>query len=430
MPMPDERKKLLIIAYVFPPIAYAGTYRTLRLCKYLSRLGYQVHVLTIKAQKDLHNDPGLLDNIKDKVDVYRTETIDIWRFYNKFKKRFLKTKTGRVIDRILSFAVEILSQPDHMNLWIPFAVKAGIKIIKKHHLKIIYTTSPPHSQLISGYLLKKITGISWIADLRDPIQFNIASANWKRIEKTANFFLEKLTVRNADAIITNTKSALNDLKGKYKKNNIFHIPNSFDEDDFNKPINHKYSKFTISHIGTIYRFRNTEPLFQAISALNKAGAINPEGFVLKFVGLNDNLLKKTIAKYDLQPYVEIVSMVEHSQAIEIMKKSHMLLLIKGFDKNGLGQVPGKLYEYLGSGNPIMYIGPEESEASEIIADTDSGYIVGNDVFKIKDTIYNEFSFFRESGTRDRLSVAENAIFSRYASLEMANKFNRVFDALG
>ena len=83
-------KKVLVIAYVFPPIAYAGTHRTLRLCKYLSRLGYELHVLTIKVQKDLHNDFDLYDKIKNDVTIHRTETVDIWRIYKKYKDRFLK----------------------------------------------------------------------------------------------------------------------------------------------------------------------------------------------------------------------------------------------------------------------------------------------------------------------------------------------------
>ena len=96
-------KRVLVIAYVFPPIAYAGTHRTLRLCKYLSRLGYELHVVSIKVQKDLHNDFDLLDKVKNEVIIHRTETIDVWRYYNKYKRRFLKTKTGKFIDKILAF---------------------------------------------------------------------------------------------------------------------------------------------------------------------------------------------------------------------------------------------------------------------------------------------------------------------------------------
>ena len=70
-----------------------------------------------------------------------------------------------------------------MNLWVPFAVQIGRKIIKKHHIDVIYTTSPPHSQLMTGVLLKKMTNFPWVADLRDPIIFNIGSVNWKSIER-------------------------------------------------------------------------------------------------------------------------------------------------------------------------------------------------------------------------------------------------------
>ena len=340
--MDTTRKKILIIAYVFPPIAYAGTHRTLRLCKYLSRLGDELHVITIKVQRDLHNDFDLLNKVKNEVTIHRTKTIDVWRYYQKYKGRFLKTKTGQFIDRIMSFFIEILSQPDHMNLWVPFAVTTARGIIKRHHIDLIYTTSPPHSQLLTGYLLKKMTNLPWIADLRDPILFNIGSVNWKNYERAANRFLEKLTLGNTDAIITNTRAARDALTLKYNHPKVFCIPNSFDEDDFKELPARKYPKFTISHLGTVYKFRNSEALFEVIAFLLRSGQIRPEEFEVRFYGIIDNVLPATIKKYKLWEYIKIKSLVNHREALEIMKRSHMLLLLKGFDAKGLGQIPGKI----------------------------------------------------------------------------------------
>lgn len=425
--MDTTRKKILIIAYVFPPIAYAGTHRTLRLCKYLSRLGDELHVITIKVQRDLHNDFDLLNKVKNEVTIHRTKTIDVWRYYQKYKGRFLKTKTGQFIDRIMSFFIEILSQPDHMNLWVPFAVTTARGIIKRHHIDLIYTTSPPHSQLLTGYLLKKMTNLPWIADLRDPILLNIGSVNWKNYERAANRFLEKLTLGNTDAIITNTRAARDALTLKSNHPKIVCVPNSFDEDDFRELPAQKYPKFTISHLGTVYKFRNSEVLFEVIAFLLRSGQIRPEKFEVRFYGIIGNVLPAMIKKYKLWEYIKIKSLVSHREALEIMKKSHMLLLLKGFDAKGLGQVPGKLFEYLGTGNPILYIGPEKCEAAEIVQETGNGYVTGGDRYKIKEAIEAGYSGYRECRENRNLLRGHKEALRKYSSLEMARNMQSLFN---
>lgn len=51
---------ILIVAYSFPPIPYSGTYRIIRTCKGLSRLGVEVHALSINIDDDIPNDYELL----------------------------------------------------------------------------------------------------------------------------------------------------------------------------------------------------------------------------------------------------------------------------------------------------------------------------------------------------------------------------------
>ena len=109
-----KNKKILIIAYVFPPIAYAGTYRTLRLCKHLVRLNYEVTVLTIAVQPDLHNDYSLLEKIGDKVKIVRTRTIDPWRSYQRIKVTLNKSLMGRLLNKVFSRIIYLFSLPDHM----------------------------------------------------------------------------------------------------------------------------------------------------------------------------------------------------------------------------------------------------------------------------------------------------------------------------
>ena len=422
-------KKILFIAYTFPPIGYGGSHRTIRLCKYLKKLDYEIDVLTINIQKDIHNDYYLLDKVREITTIHRTTTIDIWRLYNrKFKTVLLKTITGKILNKFISFFMNMLNQPDHMVFWIPFATCRGYQLIKKKNLNHIYTSSPPHSQLITGFLLKKLTGVRWIADLRDPITFNIAVENWGPIEKYAHSIIEKITIKNADAVITNTEAALYELRTKFPQLNGYHISNSFDSDDFKNIDEESYQQFTISHLGTLYYFRNTEPLLQAISELDQQDIINPKNFTIKFIGITNWVLEKTIARYGLHAYIETGNMVCHREAIRIMTRSHMLLLLKGFNASGFGQVPGKLYEYIGTKKPILYIGPSGTEASAIVNDVGNSYVVENDVEKIKKAIHKEYISFKQDKSQKHAQLSDIAHPSKYTSEGMALKFHKVFSS--
>ena len=84
-----ELKKILIIAYAFPPMSYVGVYRTLRFCKYLPQHNWQPVVLTIKEYGDLEKNYALMDQIPKEVMVYSTKTIDAIRWLRKKRRKNL-----------------------------------------------------------------------------------------------------------------------------------------------------------------------------------------------------------------------------------------------------------------------------------------------------------------------------------------------------
>lgn len=409
-------KKLLMITYVFPPIAYAGTFRSLRLCKYLAKLGYKIDVLTINRQKDLHNDEALLNDIGERVRIIRTMTFDPWRLYQKIKPGFLKTNFGRIINKIISFILMIISMPDHMVLWTPFAVITGYRQIKRYGIPVIYTSSPPHSEQLIGFILKKMTGVKWVADLRDPMIDNIASMYWNSIDRNVHTALEKMIVDNADIILVNTRRVETLMRKRHRIQKVHAVYNAFDEDDFQRFETSKFEKFTIAHIGSLYSFRQPDIILNAIRRLEDKQLIGKDDLCLLFVGLNDDKIVQKVKRADLQSKVEFIKMLPHKEALGIMEKSHLLLLIKGFGANSASQIPGKLFEYLGSGNPILYIGPAEVEAADIIQTENAGYIVSDDVIHLSDVILSELR--KNWDKYNRLTRP-----SYYTSCRMADQVN-------
>jgi hypothetical protein len=425
--MSGNKKELLVIAYVFPPIAYAGTFRSLRLCKYLTRLGFSLSVLTIEEQPDLHNDQALLEQIQDKVKIHRTRTVDPWRWYQPKKKHLVGNLPGRMLDKAISLLLDFVNQPDHMIFWVPFAVVKGLSLCRGHKDLVLYTSSPPHSEHWIGYLLKKFGNKKWIADLRDPIIGNIGTKKSSHFHKAILAFLERRVLGNADAVIVNTAVAKKHLETRFPGRNIHHVGNSYDPEDFSGISEEKFPAFTLAHIGSLYSFRKIDGILQAIRSLHDQGHITPENFQLLLVGLNNKRVAKEVGNSGVERFVSIRPAVSHRNALEIMVRSHLLLLIKGFGPNSATQIPGKLFEYLGSGNPILYLGPEESEAADIIRSQSAGYIIAGKTAEIESSLLESVTKFRRNpGTPE--PEGRNKLAS-YSSLFMARKIGTIIDAL-
>lgn len=425
-----EQNKALIIAYAFPPLPYSGTYRIFRLCKGLAALGVTVHVLTIRIDNNIPNDYDLLSEIPKVVAVHRSKLIDPWLKYKSWKKDNKERHGFKVINKIMSFLLRLITMPDHQIFWMPFAVFDAIRIINKNHIKTVIVSSPPNSSLIIGYFLKKIKHIKFIADLRDPIIGNIAQVHLiapkdllSKIEKSVLKGIEKLIINHSDIVITNTKTHRKELKSKFPADKFFTIRNSFDNEDYIGLDKNKYGRFTISHLGAIYGLRKADILFKAVKLLEHEMMPDALELQILFVGSNDNGLHQIITKFGVEKYVELRSPVPHRDAIEIMMKSHLLLLIKATGEGSLGQIPAKFFEYLGTKNRILCLGPEKSEVAGIIQELDAGITVEDDVHRVLDILKNSYQEYLQG----EISTITHPDMDKYESHVMASRLMELFN---
>ena len=156
-------KKLLMIMCQFP--GYGGS-RNVKLFKYLPKINYNIFVITNKGvfnsyrSKDKSIEKKVLSTVlKGKYTIYRTLSINKSPF-----RVFSKFFNSRVLE---AYFDNFFFIPDLFITWIPSVIIKTLKIIKREKIDTLITTSPPESTHIAGLILKKFTGITWIADLRD-----------------------------------------------------------------------------------------------------------------------------------------------------------------------------------------------------------------------------------------------------------------------
>lgn len=428
----SEEKNILVVAYVFPPIPYAGTHRTVRLLRGMKDRNIRTHVLTIKTYDDIPNDNDLLRKIPDDITIHRTPLIDPWRRFQNWKKTNHSIYGFRYIVKVVSALLRFIIFPDHMVLWVPFAVYKGLHIIRRNHIDTIYVSSPPHSTQLIGYLLKKITGKRLVIDFRDPIVGNVGSKSLNdptdfisKIESRLIQAYELCIVNHADSVIVNTETHRSELSRRYNRGshpNIVTVHNSYDPDDYKNARKITCNQYTIAHVGSVYGTRKADILFQALRILEQEFFPDALKIHVLFVGLNDGALEQSVKSYSVEKYVTIRKFVPHREAVSVMVSADMLLLIKMTGPNSFGQIPGKFFEYLGAGRKILCLGPRESEVAGIIKKMDVGYNVDDDLDELVSILRSEYKAFLEG--KNRQTTGRDV--ANYSAGQMAKRISDLF----
>ncbi len=396
-------KKILLIAYYFPPDAAVGGLRIAKFARYLPSFGWDPTVLTIKDKYREQFDEGRLIGL-NTIRVLKTVRVpritnfllSIKRFASAaftsrkeqahaehgelYCKPLESIKSENCLQKLKRWYLSFSFLPDGERSWVIPATICAIVEIMRRRFDCIMTSSPPHSSHLIGLIAKKLTHVTWVADFRDPWielqkykKLSVRTIVSDKIEQ----WLEKQVIKNADTIITTTNEHMKAVMARFQAESakkFLYIPNSIDTEKFStNDMPQRFDTFTISYVGTLYLGRSPEPIFKAIHKLVSSGEIQLSEIKLKLFGncelLDGKPISSKIHAYGLDKIVEISRPVPLSDAVLIMQCSHLLLLL--VTPIQVANIPAKIYDYFGSGTKIIAI-TEPGATSDLITDTNSG----------------------------------------------------------
>jgi hypothetical protein len=156
-------EKILFIAYQFPPRGGPGVQRSLNFVKHLREFGYDPIVLTVN-ENDIRNaghlcDESLLDALPKDILIVRTPSHE--------PVKLIRTLMKLRIYRLAWFFFYPLLW-EWAARWPKKNISVAGELIKKHNIRLVYTSSGPFSVMELGKTLKERFQVKWIADLRDP----------------------------------------------------------------------------------------------------------------------------------------------------------------------------------------------------------------------------------------------------------------------
>jgi glycosyltransferase involved in cell wall biosynthesis len=298
-------KKVLVIAYYWPPSGGAGVQRWLKFVKYLRQFGWEPIVYTAENAEYPILDESLSADIPQGITVLKQP---IWEPYGAYKRLIGQKKNERVVSGFLqekgrrSFAQSLslwirgnIFIPDARRFWISPSVRFLKNWLKSNAVDVIVSTGPPHSMHLIARALHKSTGVPWLADFRDPWTNIDFAADLKMSGYAArrNAALEKAVLDEADVVTVVSEFMREEFLAK-TKTPVEVITNGFDPDDFQALAEPNREKFTLVHTGSLNDRRNQPHLWQAIQALRQSDAAFAKDFQLHLVGKNDISVRNAI----------------------------------------------------------------------------------------------------------------------------------------
>jgi len=383
-------KKLLLISYVFPPAGGITVQRALSFAKYLPANGIETHVLTARNPAAPVHDPGLLKHIPPEVRIHRAMTPEppfylrkkIWGLIEKLSSSKAKPAGGKGQQataakpgRLDSLVKRVLN-PDPQVLWTPFAIRRASSIIRKHKIDCVMVTAPPFSVFLIGNALKKrFPGIKLISDFRDEwLRFYLTDFDFLNDDSTRQRAerIERETIGSSDAVIAVTRSSLREIRGRYPEqpdSKFVFPPKGCDPETFQgfEPRAHGIGgRMLVTHMGTAYR--TASPSFY-LDALDTVAPEIRSAIETRFIG--------RVAETETEIFenrasaVKLLGFMPQSQALKLTEESDYLLLTMTNEFS----LPGKLFEYLATGKPVLALSPRGGEVDEILKETGGGWCV-------------------------------------------------------
>lgn len=245
----------------------------------------------------------------------------------------------------------------------------------------VIATYPTFGALKMGIWMKKHKHCGkFIADFRDPLY----NPGFREKKAEADFDLRclKQTVNAADEIVCVSQGIADGITDEFvtlSKEKIHIITNGFDRDDVTNneiPVAFEEGKVHFVYTGTLYHGKRcVDMLAQILKKLIGEGRLASDCCTIEYAGPDYNELLCQLRTYGLEDIARDHGFVSREMSIALQKQADALLLLTWNESSYKGVIPGKLFEYMAIGKPIIALvtgDVTESEVALILRETKAG----------------------------------------------------------
>lgn len=384
-------KRVLVLAYFFPPLGGGGCQRTLKLVRYLEPHGWASTIVTAREEDYWILDPTLLDEVPATAEVLRVGGLTSLRLVRLLSKggaaiERMQERRDRESFRRLRRAQSWLLIPDGYRPWAREAQRAASRRIVAGGIDALWTTSSPESAHLAGLALKRRFGLPWIADFRDPWVGRVTYDPPTRWHDARHRELERAVVSAADRVTLVSEEMTALYRRRYRDvpgERFLTLPNGFDPDDWERADRLLSSRpgtpagsprrFVLLHAGQLAHRPSARTLLTAARKLVASDPRAARELTIRFLGGNEELRPEEWEAMGLASMVEALPSRPHVEALAAMREADALVLLGHGGSADALLYTGKIYEYLTSGRLTLGL-VDPGPAAELIRASGAGEV--------------------------------------------------------
>jgi glycosyltransferase involved in cell wall biosynthesis len=407
----------------------SGVQRTLKFVKYLPEFGWQPTVLTVEPEGYFARDETLLEELKPlEINVVRTSPVGPGRLLSHRQVVKIPSERRR---KLLSRLSDTFFIPDNKKGWRKKAVTKAVELHQETPFDLLFATAPPFTDFLIGAETKAQLGKPLVLDYRDPWVDYPFKFYPTPIHKWYTIHLERRALRASNHVITTNRRVKELLIERYPfltYHDIDIIPQGFDPDDISGAskdgladhLKNKTGVMRITYSGVFWEDRVPDQFLRGLADLLKDRPELRGRIEAWFVGNFRDENSRLVEQLGLKDTVHIYGYLPHRDAVRYLVASDVLWVIVG---DTVGS-PGKTYEYIGTGKPILGLVPEGFLRSAILEA--GGRVVGpHDVSGIKHALSELYDDFLKGALRG----ADQSVINKYNRRLLTGDLVKIFESL-
>jgi glycosyltransferase involved in cell wall biosynthesis len=403
-----KRKKLLVIAYDYPPNGITSSRRPGGMVKYLPEFGWECVVLTRQWTKENCNyDSTIVPNMPD---VEKFEIDD--RQFNISFINILKSKFVRIGNPSL-----------HPYSFFSLGRLAVDQLVDEKKIDAIWSTSPPGNVLeLAKYAASK-SKKPWVADFRDVLQW--APNLFAKLTMPMRVWHERNALSFASAITAVSQGFANTLQLRHGRH-VNVISHGYDLELIPIETVTSFPKFNIVFTGGIVLGNpDLSPLLDAISKLIERNLVDPKDISIDFYGKGNE--KKLAEMFGSHKYAELVKNhgpVPREKVVQHQREA--ALLLSASHPGMTGWITSKIFEYVVAGRPILSIPRDDDCIDDFLALTGAGISCSS----VEDIEENILAYYKEWKSTGNIQFkGDKSIIDEFSGKAQAKKLALLLDEL-
>jgi glycosyltransferase involved in cell wall biosynthesis len=422
-------RRLLMMAYYFPPYGGGFSIRIGKFTKYLSRLGWECTVVSVAPEAysaDVAFTGG--GDVAGAV-VHRTPS---WERLLPAGSAPAPSPGGGAPARtgVLQRLKHVVLLPDRQVLWAPYALRLARRLHRERPFHAALATAPPMSTVPAAAALRRLLRIPTVLDLRDDwtgtATFSALPPARQRVERA----LERATLRRADHVLVPTRPSYDRLLETFRlpAERVSLVPNGFDPEDFasghaaSGPVHR--GRTTLVHLGTLTERRSPATLLEALRRLRERDPAAAGRLCLLQMGAVESCFDAALRPLAATGHVEVRPAGSHAEALALMHAADVLVLIP--NQATATAIPGKTYEYLASGRPVLAL-VEPGATRDLLREVGVRWLLDvDDVASITEALAG---IAANPPRRDAPEPTDAAALRRYDRREHARQLAGILDRL-